>query len=49
MSTIPYLIKQFCKNIYECARLKFTGSTETELFELVGDYLLENWLLKSMF
>jgi len=46
---IPYSIRQFCKCLFESAKLKFPKSSEEELFQLVGHFIIDNWLLKSMF
>ena len=48
VGTIPYALRQFCKCLYEAARLKFPATSECELYQLVGHYLLKNWLLKAI-
>lgn len=48
VNTIPYAIRQFLKCLYESARVHFKAE-ELDLFRLVGDYLLKNWLLKVVF
>jgi hypothetical protein len=47
VGTIPYALRQFCKCLYEEARLKFKVNSEGDLHQLVGHYLLKNWLLKA--
>jgi len=48
VNTIPYAIRQFLKCLYESARVHFKAQ-ELDLFRLIGEYLLKNWLLKVMF
>ena len=46
---IPYSIRQFCKCLYESAKIKFPKSSEEEFIQLIGTFVLDRWLLKSMF
>lgn len=52
--TIPYSIRQFCKCLYQSVKDKF-GCTPNEenldldLIRLVSHFLLEKWILKSLF
>lgn len=47
VNTIPYSIRQFCKCLYQLCKNKFGDSIK--LIRVVAFFLLEKWLLKSIF
>ena len=49
LSTIPYAIRQFCKNLYQQCKVKFPSADPQSLQRTVGYFLLEKWMLKSAF
>jgi hypothetical protein len=50
LATIPYAIRQFCKCLYQAAKLKFNVP---DFFQggikLVAGYLFEKWMFKAIF
>lgn len=48
LATIPYIIRQFCKCLYQSCKDKFP-SEGANLQRVVGRFLLEKWMLKSAF
>lgn len=52
-STIPYSIRQFCKCLYQACKDKFnptpTGETDIGILRVVSSFLLEKWMLNSVF
>lgn len=54
MTTIPYVIRQFSKNLYQALKDKFVGSKPSVDFDyrvmrVVSSFLLEKWMLNSIF
>ena len=53
VNTVPYCIRQFCKCLYQALKDKFvpkpSADFDIRLIRIVSYYLLEKWILNSIF
>lgn len=54
VNTIPYIIRQFCKCLYQALKEKFLGSKpaadfDVRIVRVVSSFLFEKWILHAIF